>query len=105
MSASRTRRLATALATAVTNWNNVGGFQSYTTVDTNAVGLAGSTTFYSHLRQTPADGTVLRGYTTGNLYTVQAGHPTLTTTGTPVTSIDQVAVDKAGQSGVFSHLS
>ncbi|MFJ8436112.1 hypothetical protein ACIQ9P_32905 [Kitasatospora sp. NPDC094019] len=99
-------RVAGGAPIAVTDWANVGGFQSYTTVDTNALGLAGSnTTSYSHLRRTPADGTVLRGYTTGKLYTVQGGHPTPTTTGQPVTSVDQVAIDKAGQPGAFSHLS
>ncbi|MFJ5232420.1 hypothetical protein ACIQBJ_21305, partial [Kitasatospora sp. NPDC088391] len=97
-------RVAGGAPIAVTNWNNVGGFQPYTTVDGTAIGNAGSATFYRHLRQTPADGTVLRGWGTGNLYAVTGGHAAATATGTPNTDVDQVAIDRAGTGGVYNHL-
>jgi hypothetical protein len=59
----------------------------------------------SHVLRYPLTGTFLKGLQTCKTYQDVSGVPkrVTTTTSTPV-NIDQLAVDHAGQSGVWSHL-
>lgn len=89
----------------VSNFDNVGGGKQVTVVDVAAIDNAGGGGRWSHLNYTPADGTYLRGFTTGKVYSVSGGTPTLVTS-TPgaYVNIDQSAIDSAGAGGVWNHL-
>jgi hypothetical protein len=92
----------------ISNWNNVGGSKPYVNIDVAAINNAGNVTLsrdYGHLIAKPADGTYLRGYSTGKLYLVTGGTPRLKTTApSGYVIVDQTAINNGGQSGVWSHL-
>jgi hypothetical protein len=65
---------------------------------------------YGNLRHRPADGTFLRTVQDGRVYRVQDGNPVYLTSWTPYggiqpyVDIDQLAIQHAGESGVWNHL-
>ncbi|APE14082.1 hypothetical protein BOH72_01430 [Mycobacterium sp. WY10] len=84
--------------------NNIGGPISPVPVDPATVADAG-TGIWTHLSYLPADGTYLRGYTTGKLYLVSGGVPTLVnSTSSTYVDVDQAAIDNAGTGGIWNHL-
>lgn len=102
----------------VTNWSHVGGQPSGTipAIDQTAIDDAGSGGVFNHIRQTPADGTVVTATdpATGavNAYTFAGGAPIYISDwshvgGQPVgqiAAIDQTAIDNAGGGGAFNHI-
>jgi hypothetical protein len=93
----------------VSTWAAFGGLQPATNVDEAAIDLAGSG-WYSHLLYRPADGTFLRGTSTGAVYRIAGGAPVYVPTWAafgglqPATNVDEAAIDLAG-SGWYTHLS
>ena len=79
-------------------------------VDKSAVDHAGQTGPWSHLRAVPADGTFIRGRQSAKVFRVAGGVPTYVPSWAPYggpkpyVDVDQVAIDRAGQPGVWSHL-
>lgn len=72
---SRVYTVAGGSALYVSSWSAVGGTHPTVTVDSRALGNAGSTSAYRHLNAMPADGTYLRGYSTGDVYRIAGGAP------------------------------
>jgi hypothetical protein len=88
----------------ISNWNNIGGQQSGVHISPSAIANADQPAPWNHLHQQPVDGTLIRGYTTGNQYQTLGGAPYATTADGAYTDVDQNAIDNAGQPGVWSHL-
>ncbi len=98
----------------VSTWAAYGGkIQPTILIPQGAVDNAGAGGIWSHLAKTPADGSLIRGGQTGRVYRMTAGAPyyviawdTINPHGIalPSVSVDQGAIDHAGQTGVWSHL-
>ena len=76
--------VAGGAATPVASWANV-PYTSYVSID----GYAITHSFLAY----PADGTLLKGYTTGNTYVINGGFATLTTASPSAVVVDQWAID------------
>jgi len=93
----------------VSTWAAFGGVQPATNVDEAAIDLAGSG-WYSHLLYRPADGTFVRGSTTGAVYRMAGGAPVYVSTWAafggvqPATTIDEAAIDLIGSSDYYDHI-
>ncbi len=91
----------------VFSWAHVGGSHPYTDIDVNAINNAGSG-IYSHLLLRPADGTYIRS--SPYVYRIAGGAPVYVSNFAnilgphPYTDVDGVAIDQAGQGGVYNHL-
>ena len=94
----------------VSTWSAFGGLQPFTNVDQVAIDNAGNGGLWSHLNFTPANGTFIRGAQTGAVYQVIGGMPSYVSSWSlvggpqPFTNVDQVAIDNAGNGGLWSHL-
>jgi len=81
-------------------------------VDENALDNAGTGGPYNHVRQAPADGTILAGNAdkTNGIFITAGGAPIYVSNWENIggarasTSVDQTAIDNADTVGVFSHL-
>ena len=86
----------------VSTWDGVGGPRSTTALSDEE---------FSSLRTMPADGTLLQGRQTGQVYHVVGGAPLYLSTfdviggSRPSVAVDQAALDNAGVGGVWNHLS
>ena len=101
---------------AVGNWSHVGGTtgKSVVPIDPSAIDNAGAASgAWSHLRQLPGDGTLIKGYGIATVYVIAGGAPIAVSSWAAIggqgdralTSIDQSAIDNAGAaSGAWSHL-
>ena len=104
-------RIAGGAPIHVSNKKNLSSKVGYYAVDPQAVVHAGGTGWWSHLRQVPKAGTFIIGWTTNKVYRVSAsGVPKRITSWAPYggvqpnTFVDQVAIDRHGDGGVWSHL-
>jgi hypothetical protein len=104
----------------ITDWTHLGGPAAGTPpagvnpigVDENALDNAGTGGPYNHVRQTPADNTILAGNgdKINNIFVMAGGAPIYVTNFEDIggarasTSVDQTAINNAGTGGVFSHL-
>ena len=94
----------------VSTWAALGGSKPVVTVDQVAIDQAGGSGRLSHMRSRPADGTLIKGGQTGEVYVVAGGAPIYVSTwaalggSKPVVTVDQVAIDQAGGSGRLSHM-
>ncbi|MEO6412909.1 MAG: CHAP domain-containing protein [Pedococcus sp.] len=89
-------RIAGGAPVYVSTWTAFGGAKPTVTVDQVAIDKAGSATRYNHLRFRPLDGTILAASPTTSYFLVSAGVPAVTTTSTGATTVDQVAIQRAG---------
>jgi surface antigen len=89
-------RMAGGAPVFVSTWTAFGGAKPTVTVDQVAIDKAGSATKFNHLRFRPVDGTILAASPTTSYFRVSAGAPVVTTTSTGATSVDQVAIQRAG---------
>jgi surface antigen len=89
-------RMAGGAPVYVSTWTAFGGAKPTVTVDQVAIDKAGSATRYNHLRFRPLDGTILAASPTTSYFLVSAGAPAVTTTSTGATTVDQVAIQRAG---------
>jgi surface antigen len=95
----------------VSTWSAFGGPQPYTTVDQMAIDRAGAGGQWNHLRARPAEGTLIRGAQRGEIYRIAGGSPVYVSTvanvggAAPTTTVDQVAIDRAGSATRYNHLS
>ncbi|WP_051450530.1 DUF1906 domain-containing protein [Actinospica robiniae] len=89
----------------VSSFSNVPDIGPRTYVDEWTLDNAGTTAEDTHLSMYPADNTMLRGETTGNIYQIESGYPTQVTgyTGTSV-GVDQNAITNAGTGAGYNHL-
>ena len=100
-------RIAGGAPVYVSSWANVGGAHPYTDIDVNAINDAGAGV-YSHLLLRPADGTYIRS--SPYVYRIAGGAPIYVSTFAnipgphPYTDVDGIAINQAGQGGVYSHL-
>ncbi|RIJ78589.1 hypothetical protein D1871_02335 [Nakamurella silvestris] len=80
------------------------------TIDKAAVSNGGKGGRWNHLRQVPRSGSFIIGYTTKKVYRVVDGVPKRITSWAPYggmqphTYVDQVAISRHGQSGLWRHL-
>ena len=94
----------------VSTWTAFGGAQPYTAVDQTAIDDAGTGGVFNHLNQVPANGTLITGAQSGNVYVIAGGAAVYVSTwavlggSKPTTVVDQTAIDDAGTGGVFNHL-
>ena len=98
-------------------WKTMNPSPPVTTVSQEAIDQAGQSGAWSHLSHKPADGTFISSPGApagrGEVYRVAGGAPTYVTfnwwktmnPSPPVTTVSQEAIDQAGQSGAWSHLS
>src|SRR5450631_983143 len=104
-------RIAGGAPTYVSTWAGFGGAQPTMTIDQVAIDNAGAGGVWNHLSYRPADGTFVAGGQRGEVYRMVGGAPLYVSTwgayggAKPFTTIDQVAIDKAGAGGVWNHLS
>src|SRR5664279_4434962 len=102
-------RIGAGAPVYVSTWAAFGGVQPATNVDEAAIDLAGSG-WYSHLLYRPADGTFVRGSTTGAVYRMAGGAPVYVSTWAafggvqPATTIDEAAIDLIGSSDYYDHI-
>jgi hypothetical protein len=95
----------------VSTWSAFGRPQPYTTVDQVAIDRAGAGGRWNHLRATPPEGTLIRGAQRREIYRIAGGSPVYVSTmanvggAAPTTTVDQVAIDRAGSAVRFNHLS
>ena len=99
-------RMAGGAPVYVSSWTAFGGAKPTTTVDQVAVDKAGSATRYNHLSFRPLDGTILAASPSAKYYLVKAGIPVTTATSAGAKSVDQVAIQRAGDSSAlkWTHL-
>jgi hypothetical protein len=103
-------RVAGGAPIYVSTWYAFGSAQPRTVVDEAAIDNAGQAGAWSHLRYFPVDGTFIQGAQTGQVYVVTSGVPSYVPSWAPyggprpTTIVDQVAINNAGQNGVWSHL-
>ena len=98
-------RFAGGAPIPVSHWDNVGGYPHGTPVvrvDHVALSNAGRGGLWNHVSYHPADGTVLDA--NGTKYRVMSGVASPFSTSTAGTRIDPVAIQRAGQPGLWSHL-
>ncbi|GAA2160521.1 CHAP domain-containing protein [Pedococcus bigeumensis] len=90
----------------ISSWANVGGYKTPVYVDQLAVDKAGSGVKFNHLRFHPKDGTVITALPGIASYKVTAGMPVRTTTTSSAVGVDQVAIEKAGDTSAirWTHL-
>jgi hypothetical protein len=97
----------------VSDWNHLGGPKPYTTIDSAAIDNAGSGGSWSHVRVTPADGTIVRASgtpTAGAVYVFAGGAPIYVVDWAHVggsrayTTVDGTALDNAGAGGAWNHV-
>ena len=85
----------------VSSWHGVGGPRATTTLSDEE---------FASLRSTPANGSLVRGTQTGELYLITGGAPLYLTSYDviggyrPATPVDQAALDNAGAGGRWNHL-
>ncbi|WP_420120628.1 Ig-like domain-containing protein [Nakamurella sp.] len=103
-------RFAGGAPVYVSTWDAFGGAQPVVAVDQAALDNAGGPAPWNHVNFRPADNTFVVGAQTGRIYRVVAGRAE------PIASwdqvggvqsnvvVDQVAIDRAGQSGMWNHL-
>jgi surface antigen len=97
-------RIAGGAPVYVHAWANIGSgtIQPTVGVDIAAIDRAGSGGQWNHLAHKPVDNSYLRGTKTGYVYVMSGGRALRVTTWTqvggqkPTTSVDQLAIDKAG---------
>ena len=88
----------------VSTWDIYGGPRPLVEVTEGTLDNPGALAF-GHALQYPRDGTILKGLPSGSLYEVLSGTARPVAASTPgFTSVDQVAIDNAGGSGVWNHL-
>ena len=98
-------RFAGGAPTYVSDWNDVGGVKPVTVIDSAAIANADQGGRWNHVRQYPADGTLLT-VLSGAVYRVVSGIATPISSagvGTP-TLVDKADIDKAGQPAPWNHL-
>lgn len=86
----------------VYSWANLGGSRPTTNIDLVATENAGKSGPWRYLLNHPADGTILRGHTSGRYFRVSGGRPTELASPTAAekgraVAVDQLAIDRAGQ--------
>jgi hypothetical protein len=89
----------------VSSWDNIGGRPpgaSITRVDHVALARAGAGSVWNHVNFHPVDGTILEA--NGSKYEVRGGAPYATVTTKTGVRIDPVAIQRAGQAGLWAHL-
>ncbi len=111
----------------ITDWTHLGGSDPATPpdgtfpvpVDETALDNAGTGGEFSHVRQYPADGTILESFGTGHVFVVAGGAPlrvsslknidksTVALGGSPPPAVfvDEDALEKAGSGSFYNHLS
>lgn len=95
----------------VTSFAPYGGGESLVSVGQADFDRAGTAGVWSRLRAQPADGTFVSSAETGQVYRVAGGAPVYVSSWSyyggvqPYTLINQGTLDRAGQPGVFTHLS
>jgi len=95
-------RFAGGAPIPVSNWANIGGHPAgaaVTRVDHVALSSAGAGGRWNHVRYHPADGTILDA--SGTKYQVRDGAPYAFATSAAGIRIDPVAIQKAGQPGLW----
>ena len=98
-------RFAGGAPIPVSNWANIGGHPAgaaVTRVDHVALSSAGAGGRWNHVRYHPADGTILDA--SGTKYQVRDGAPYAHSTSVAGIRVDPVAIQRAGQPGLWSHL-
>ena len=86
------------------------GQQPSMPVDQVAIDNAGMGGPFTHLRAVPADGTFILGGQTGRVYRIARGAPAYVPSWAPYGGVqpytveDQIAIDNAGNGGVWNHL-
>ena len=94
----------------VTTWSIYGGTQPTTTVDQNAIDKAGTGGKWNHLRNRPAEGTIVRGIQRKEVYRIAGGAPVFVHAWENIGGyraqvlVDQLAIDRAGSGGKYNHL-
>lgn len=90
----------------VSSWQNVGGYKPYIVIDRTTINNAGGVGKFSYMMKTPIDGTaVLAGF---DVYVFAGGAPLYVGDWNRIggvksfTRIDEVAIQNAGQGGVFN---
>jgi len=102
-------RVAGGAPVYVSTWAAFGGEQPVVNIDSAAIDQAGGG-FYSHLRYYPAEGTFVRGTSTGAVFRIAGGAPIYVTTWAafggeqPLTNVDYAALANAGGAGNYRHL-
>lgn len=95
----------------VSTFDAVGGPQPTTPVDQVALDNAGAGGLWDHVARRPANGTLVRGTQTGQVFVFAGGAPIYVTTfdavggPQPVRGVDQVSLDNAGSGGPWNHVS
>lgn len=103
-------RVAGGAPLPVGSWSRVGGAAAATVVDDSTIAAAGGSGRLGHLSAEPADGTIIRGYTTKTVYVVAGGAPVKVTKWSniggekPAVDVDQTVIARAGSTGAYSHL-
>jgi len=94
-------RIAGGAPIYVSTWNAFGGAQPTTAL---------SDAQWASLRSVPADGTIIRGTATGQVFRIAGGAPVYVSTWSafggsqPATTVDIAALDSAGAGGVYNHV-
>jgi large repetitive protein len=101
-------RIAGGAPVYVSTWSAFGGVKPTVQIDPNAIRVAGGSNQWSHLRATPADGTLV--WAAGDVYVMAGGAPIYVSSWdaiggyrTPV-QIDPSAIRVAGGSNQWSHV-
>jgi surface antigen len=89
-------RMAGGAPVYVSTWAAFGGAKPTMTVDQVAIDKAGSGTRYNHLSFRPVDGTILAASPSTSYFLVKGGVPVITSTSAGAKSVDQVAIQRAG---------
>jgi hypothetical protein len=104
-------RFAGGAPVYVSTWAAFGGPKSTVAVDQVALDRAGAVSgAFSHVLQTPADGTFVVGAQRGEVYRIVGGAPVYVSTwaafggARATTGVDQNAIDSAGSGGVWNHV-
>jgi surface antigen len=93
----------------VSSWDRFGGPQPTITVDDAALDNAGAGSVWNHVRNRPADGTLVNGSPRGEVYRFAGGAPLYISTWDalggprPSVTVDQAALDNAGAGSVWNH--
>ena len=98
----------------VSSWSHLGGSSGRTVigVDRSAIDEAGQGGVWGHLRDVPADSTLIKGYGHAAVYVIAGGAPLAVSSwshiggqnGRSLTEVDQSAIDHAGAGGAWDHL-
>ncbi|WP_270889511.1 CHAP domain-containing protein [Pedococcus sp. 5OH_020] len=90
----------------VSSWTNIGGYRTPVVVDQIAIDRAGSGTSYNHLSFHPSDASVLVALPGKAYYRMSAGAPIPTTATAGAVGVDEIAVQRAGDTSAlrWTHL-